>query len=104
MKLPLQFRNEALELEKMGTFTLEDIKAKKAVSALKEATSGDVVTLLGKGLFSDEAKAKQLLAVDDDQLKAISTAELTVEIKEINERIPAELNQELFDKLYAPVQ
>ena len=101
-EITAQFRNEALELEKMGTFTLEDIKAKKAVSALKEATSGDVVTLLGKGLFSDEAKAKQLLAVDDDQLKAISTAELTVEIKEINERIPAELNQELFDKLYAP--
>ena len=101
-EITAQFRNEALELEKMGTFTLEDIKAKKAVSALKEATSGTVVTLLGKGLFSDEAKAKQLLAVDDDQLKAISSAELTVEIKEINERIPAELNQELFDKLYAP--
>jgi len=101
-EITAQFRNEALELEKMGTFTLEDIKAKKAVSTLKEATSGTVVTLLGKGLFSDEAKAKQLLAVDDDQLKAISTAELTVEIKEINERIPAELNQELFDKLYAP--
>ncbi len=101
-EITAQFRNEALELEKVGTFTLEDIKAKKAVSALKEATSGTVVTLLGKGLFSDEAKAKQLLAVDDDQLKAISTAELTVEIKEINERIPAELNQELFDKLYAP--
>ena len=101
-EITAQFRNEALELEKMGTFTLEDIKAKKAVSALKEATSGDVVTLLGKGLFSDEAKAKQLLAVDDDQLKAISSAELTVEIKEINERIPAELNQDLFDKLYAP--
>ena len=101
-EITAQFRNEALELEKMGTFTLEDIKAKKAVSALKEATSGTVVTLLGKGLFSDEAKAKQLLAVDDDQLKAISTAELTVEIKEINERIPAELNQDLFDKLYAP--
>ena len=100
-EITAQFRNEALELEKMGTFTLEDIKAKKAVSTLKEAASGDIVTLLGKGLFSDEAKAKQLLAVDDDQLKAISTVELTVEIKEINERIPAELNQELFDKLYA---
>ena len=101
-EITAQFSNEALKLEKMGTFTLEDIKAKKAVSTLKEAASGDVVTLLGKGLFSDEAKAKQLLAVDDDQIKAISTAELTVEIKEINERIPAELNQELFDKLYAP--
>ena len=101
-EITAQFRNEALELEKMGTFTLEDIKAKKAVSTLKEAASGDIVTLLGKGLFSDEAKAKQLLAADDDQLKAISTVELTVEIKEINERIPAELNQELFDKLYAP--
>jgi trigger factor len=29
------------------------------------------------------------------------TSNISLEIKEINERIPAELNQELFDKLYA---
>jgi len=86
----------------MAAITLEDIKAKKAVTALKEATTGTILTLSGKGLFSDDAKAKQLLSIDDDQLKALSKAEITVEIKEINERIPAELNQELFDKLYEP--
>jgi trigger factor len=101
-EITAQFRNEELELDKMAAITLEDIKAKKAVTALKEATTGTILTLSGKGLFSDDAKAKQLLSIDDDQLKALSKAEITVEIKEINERIPAELNQELFDKLYEP--
>ena len=101
-EITAQFRNEELELEKMAAITLEDIKAKKAVSAIKEATVGTVLTLSGKGLFSDDAKAKQLLSIDDDQLKAIGKAEITLEVKEINERIPAELNQDLFDKLYEP--
>ena len=101
-EITAQFRNEELELEKMAAITLEDIKAKKAVSAIKEATVGTVLTLSGKGLFSDDAKAKQLLSIDDDQLKAIGKAEITLEVKEINERILAELNQDLFDKLYEP--
>ena len=101
-EITAQFRNEQIELEKMSTFTFEDIKSKKVIKELKEVTTGSVLMVLGKGLFSDDATAKRLLSLDDEQLKTIKTAELTVEIKEINERIPAELNQELFDKLYAP--
>ncbi|MDO7576836.1 MAG: trigger factor [Flavobacteriaceae bacterium] len=101
-EITAQFRNEQIELEKMSTFTFEDIKSKKVIKELKEVTTGSVLMVLGKGLFSDDATAKRLLSLDDEQLKTIKTAELTFEIKEINERIPAELNQELFDKLYAP--
>ena len=101
-EITAQFRNEEAELETMVNFTLEDFKSKKAIKALKEATTGAVLNLTGKGLFSDEATGKRLLNVDDKKIEELDSKEITVELKEINERIPAELNQELFDKLYEP--
>jgi trigger factor len=44
--------------------------------------------------------AKRLLSVDDKKLEEIFKVDVTIELKEINERILADLNQELFDKLY----
>ena len=99
-EITAQFRNEEIELETMVNFTIEDIKSKNAVKALKEATTGTVLNFSGKGLFKDDDTAKRLLALDDKKIEEISFAEITVELKEINERIPATLNQELFDKLY----
>ena len=101
-EITAQFRNEEAELETMVNFTLEDLKSKKAIKALKEATTGAVLNLTGKGLFSDEATGKRLLNVDDKKIEELASKEITVELKEINERVPAELNQELFDKLYEP--
>ena len=43
---------------------------------------------------------KRFTNFDDNKLEEISENEITIEIKEINERIPSSLNQELFDKLY----
>ena len=77
-EITAQFRNEQIELEKMSTFTFEDIKSKKVIKELKEVTTGSVLMVLGKGLFSDDATAKRLLSLDDEQLKTIKTAELTV--------------------------
>ncbi|MDA7693753.1 trigger factor [Flavobacteriaceae bacterium] len=99
-EITAQFRNEEIELETMVNFTIEDIKSKNAVKALKEATTGTVLNFSGKGLFKDDDTAKRLLALDDKKIEEISSAEIIVELKEINERIPATLNQELFDKLY----
>jgi len=99
-EITAQFRNEEIELETMVNFTIEDIKSKNAVKALKEATTGTVLNFSGKGLFKDDDTAKRLFALDDKKIEEISSAEITVELKEINERIPATLNQELFDKLY----
>ena len=43
---------------------------------------------------------KRITNFDDNKLEEISANVITIEIKEINERVPALLNQELFDKLY----
>lgn len=95
-----QFRNKEAELETMVNFTLEDIKSKKSISTLQTGTIGAVLNFPAKGLFKDTDTAKRLLSIDDKKLETLLKLELTVELKEINERIPAALNQELFDKLY----
>ena len=101
-EITAQFRNEAAELENMVNFSLEDLKGKKAIAALKETTTGSTISVSGKNLFKDKDTAKRLLALDEKKLESLEKLEITLEVKEINERIPAELNQELFDKLYEP--
>lgn len=101
-EITAQFRNEELEIEKISSFKLDDFKSKKALKSLKEETINSVVNFPVKGLFKEDELLKRLLSLDDDKLKELKDSNITLEIKEINERIPAELNQELFDKLYAP--
>lgn len=101
-EITAQFRNEELEIEKISSFKLDDFKSKKALKSLKEETINSVVNFPVKGLFKEDELLKRLLSLDDDKLKELKDSNITLEIKEINERIPAELNQELFDKLYVP--
>lgn len=99
-EITAEFRNEEHEIEKISTFKLDDLKSKKAISSLKKETTNSVINFPVKGLFKEDEVLKRALSLDDDQFKALSSSNITVELKEINERIPAELNQELFDKLY----
>ena len=101
-EITAQFRNEELEIEKINGFKLDDLKSKKALKSLKEETVNSVVNFPVKGLFKDDELLKRLLSLEDDKLEELKASNITLEIKEINERIPAELNQELFDKIYAP--
>ncbi len=99
-EITAQFRNQELDLETMVDFVLEDIRARKAVQDFTKSKKGGILTFPVKGLFKDDNTAKRLLSIDDKKLKDILKTEITIELKEINERIPADLNQELFDKLY----
>ena len=99
-EITAQFINEEFEIEKINTFKLDDLKSKKTIISLKKETTNSVLKFPIKGLFRDNEVLKRLLSIKDDQLKSLSSSNITMEIKEINERIPAELNKELFDKLY----
>ena len=101
-EITAQFRNQEVELETMVNFSIEDVKSKKLILALKEAKTGVILSFPAKRLFKDNATAKRLLSVDDKKLEDIFKVDVTIELKEINERILADLNQELFDKLYEP--
>tara|TARA_B100001094_G_scaffold16437_1_gene14167 strand:- start:2977 stop:4308 length:1332 start_codon:yes stop_codon:yes gene_type:complete len=100
-EITAQFRNEEHEIEKINTFKLDDLKSKKAISSLKKQTINSIIDFPVKGLYQDNEVLKRALSLSDDKMKELMTSNITLEIKEINERIPAELNQELFDKLYA---
>lgn len=97
-----QFKNEEIDLDTMANFSMKDIKSRKAIKLLNESEVGSNLNLPSKGLFIDNTTAKRVLSLDDENLKKLSKLDLTLEIKEVNERIPAEINQDLFDKLYKP--
>ena len=94
-------KNEAAEIETTHTFDLGQIKGRSNVSTLGKATVGDIVHLKFKKLFKDDATASRVLSVSVDKLKEIE-GEISIDIKEINERVMAEMTQEFFDKIYGP--
>ena len=101
-EITAQFRNELAELEKISMITFENLKSKKVIEDLKTQTIGAVVSYPVKGLFSDEDQAKRLLGLDDQKWDLLKKEDLTLEVKEINKRELASLDQTLFDKLYEP--
>lgn len=78
---------------------MPQIDSKKAISALKGARSGDTVKIRTKGLFKETYQLASLLGIPVDQADKLNT-EFSFTINEIKERIPAEMNQELFDRLF----
>ena len=95
------FSNEAEEIDHKATFDLDLIKGKKQREALIGATVGTEVTLNTKGLFKEERDLERMLGISADKAKDLKT-DVVFTIAEINKREKAELNQELFDKLFGP--
>jgi len=93
------FKNDEAKIEATNTFDLSLINGKSNISALKKATVGTLLNLKFKKLFKDEATASRILNISPDKILEIK-GEITIDIKEINERIMAEINQEFFDKIY----
>ncbi|HBB48413.1 MAG TPA: trigger factor [Flavobacteriaceae bacterium] len=95
------FVNEAEEIDHKATFDLELVKGKKQRDALVGAAVGAAVTLNTKDLFKEQRDLERMLGISADKAKALKT-EVVFTIAEINKREKAELNQELFDKLFGP--
>ncbi len=93
------FKNEEKEIDNKTTFPLDKIKGKKQKDQLLGAKVGDTITLKTKGLFEDDHDNQTFLEVSHDDAHGLDV-EVTLTIEEINTREEAELNQELFDKLF----
>ncbi len=100
-EITASIKNEAAEIETVHTFDLSEIKGKANLVAFRKSTVGDIVKLKYKSLFKDESTATRILSVSADKLKEI-VGDISFDIKEINERVLAEMNQEFFDKIYGP--
>ena len=95
------FSNEAEEIDNKTMLETDKLKSKKALDALKGKKVGDVITLKTKGLFNEDHMLSSALGIDKQKAESLDT-EVSFTISEINEREAAELNQELFDKLFGP--
>ena len=93
------FVNEEKEIEKKSTFKLEKIKGKTNLKKFVGSKVGDVLELKSKNLFTDDHMLMNVLGLSHDDAHDFE-ASLTFTIEEITQTELAELNQELFDKLF----
>lgn len=82
-----------------ATFTIDSLEDKKSEKALLGKTKSEEVILDVKKAFKKDFNLANLLGVDEEKLKA-SSQRFKLELKEISKLEPAELNQELFDKIF----
>jgi trigger factor len=95
------FTCEAEGIDHKATFDLELIKGKKQREALIGAAVGAEVSLNTKGLFKEQRDLERMLGIGADKAKDLKV-DVVLSVSEINTREKAELNQELFDKLFGP--
>ena len=93
------FTNEEKEIDNSTMITLDKLKGKTNPKKFIGAKVGDVITLKTKGLFSDDHDLMNALKVAHDDAHGLEI-EVNFTITEINERELADLDQELFDKLF----
>ncbi|WP_298781382.1 trigger factor [uncultured Polaribacter sp.] len=94
------FVNEEKGINKKSTFLVNDLKGKKNEKKVIGAKIGDVIELKTKKLFEDNHKLQHLLDVPHEEINDLDiTVSFTVE--DITKTEPADLDKELFDKLFA---
>ncbi len=93
------FTNEEKGINNTVTITPSIFKTKTVGKKFIGKKVGDVVTVSTKGLFDDDHKLMEYLKVDHDNVHGLEV-DVNFTIEEINTTEKAELNQELFDKLF----
>ena len=96
-----KFTNEEEGIENVATITLDKLKGKTNPKKFIGAKVGDVIELKTKGLFNDDHDLMTFLKVSHDDAHGLDI-NVNFEVSEINERELADLDQELFDKLFGP--
>ena len=92
------FINKELNVDNTTTFQLKNIKGKANIGSIKRMKIGEVITLKTNGLFVKDSDLDFHLKLNDDNKGEINHVDFN--LKEINEKIPADLDQDLFDKLF----
>ncbi|WP_445455726.1 trigger factor [Flavobacterium sp. HNIBRBA15423] len=93
------FFNEEKGINNTTNITLDIFNDKKVAKKFVGKKVGDVVELATKGLFDDDHKLMDYLKVSHDDVHGLDV-NVAFTIEEINAVEKAELNQELFDKLF----
>lgn len=94
-----KFVNTEKEIEKTSTINMSDIKGKVNLKKFLGKKVDDVVELNTKDLFEDEHKLGYVLGLKHDEIHGLNI-EVTLTIETITKLEKADLNQELFDKMF----
>ncbi|MEA9411346.1 trigger factor [Flavobacterium sp. PL02] len=93
------FTNEEKGINNTTTISLSIFKDKKTADKFIGKKVGDIVTVNTKGLFEDDHQLMDYLKVSHDDVHGLEV-DVNFTIEAINGAELAELNQELFDKLF----
>ncbi len=93
------FKNEDEDVENSTTLDLTKFKGKSNAKKFISAKVGDIIELKTKGLYSDDHDLMHALKVPHDKAHGLNIP-VTFEITEVNKRELADLDQDLFDKLF----
>ena len=93
------FSNEEKGINNKTVLALDVFKDKKTAKKFIGKKVGEVVTVNTKGLFEDDHQLMDYLKVGHDEVHSLAV-EVDFTIESINSTELAELNQELFDKLF----
>ncbi|WP_218599767.1 trigger factor [Polaribacter sp. NJDZ03] len=94
------FVNEEKEINKKSTFIVKDVNGEANIAKLVGAKVGDVIELATKDLFEDAHRLQHLLDVEHDVIHDLDIT-VTFTVEEITKTTPADLDKELFEKLFA---
>ncbi len=95
------FTSEEKEIDNAFTLELDKIKGKRNLDKFVGAKVGDAIKLKSKGLFNEDQDLVSALKIEKEEAQDLDI-ELTFTVSEINTQELADLDQELFDKLYGP--
>ncbi|MDN3666206.1 trigger factor [Algibacter miyuki] len=97
------YTNEEKEINNTVTLTLDKFKGEATAKQFIGAKAGDVIVLKTKDLFEDDHDLMHALKLGHDEIHGLDI-EVSFTISEINQRELADLDQELFDKLFGEGQ
>ncbi|WP_025740943.1 trigger factor [Aquimarina pacifica] len=95
------FVNEEKAIDTTATISLDKIKGKKNSEKFIGSKVGDVITLKTKGLFNNDADLISALKISNEDAQDLDI-EVVFTVSEVNQQELADLDKELFDKLYGP--
>ena len=100
-EITASFNSEENGIETTSTFTAENLKKKKNKDLILGSKPGDTIVFEAKDLFEDSEKNQRILGISKEAVLNLN-GKISIEIKEVNERILADLNQKLYDKIHEP--
>ena len=91
------FTNEEFEVNNPSTFQLKNLKGKSNIEAFKNLKIGENLDLK-TGMYKEGSDLSFHLKLNDQNKDQVNQVKFL--LNEINERQPADLDQDLFDKLF----